>query len=136
MKILSPVPEQQLRRRLGIPDDAQHVLIFTESSHWDPNWLRTSEEYYAGFVRSNLSEALKELEYNHRRIYSIECIFFLRLYWDRNPSEQEKIRDLVNSGRLRLTGSGVTTADTLLPDAEAILRDLLIGQAKVRFQPN
>ncbi len=132
MKILSPVPEQQLRRRLGIPDDAQHVLIFTESSHWDPNWLRTSEEYYAGFVRSNLSEALKELEYNHRRIYSIECIFFLRLYWDRNPSEQEKIRDLVNSGRLRLTGSGVTTADTLLPDAEAILRDLLIGQEWLR----
>ncbi len=42
------------------------------------------------------------------------------------------MRTLVNEGRLRLTSSGVTTADTLLPSAEAILRDLLIGQEWLR----
>lgn len=35
----------ETRRRLGIPDDARRVLVFTESSHWDPDWMLTSEQY-------------------------------------------------------------------------------------------
>jgi len=121
-----------LRSKLGIPDDAKRVLIFSESSHWDPNWLYTSEEYYERFVRSNLDLAIEELLQEPRRVYSIECMFFLRMYWDQCPAQRDKIRTLVNEGRLRLTSSGVTTADTLLPSAEAILRDLLIGQEWLR----
>ena len=124
--------EQQLRHGLGIPDDAEKVLVFSESSHWDPNWLFTAEEYFQRFVRHNLDQAIEELLREPRRIYSIECIFFLRRYWDRYPAQQENIRKLVNNGCLRLSGSGVTTADTLLPDAEAILRDFLIGQEWLR----
>ncbi|MEA2087123.1 MAG: hypothetical protein U9O91_03395 [Candidatus Caldatribacteriota bacterium] len=132
MKQISLPADQQLRRRLGIPDDAERVLIFSESSHWDPNWLLTSEEYFERFVRHNLDRAIEELHQESRRVYSIECMFFLRLYWDRSPAQRDNIRELVNEGRLRLTSSGVTTADTLLPSAEAILRDLLIGQEWLR----
>lgn len=121
-----------LRRQLGIPDDAEHVLIFSESSHWDPDWLFTSEAYFDRFVRPNLDQAIDELQREPRRVYSIECMFFLKLYWDRRPDRRENLRALVNEGRLRLTSSGVTTADTLLPSAEAILRDLLIGQEWLR----
>ena len=39
--------EAALRTRLGIPPEAKHVLVFGETSHWDPNWLHTTEEYYA-----------------------------------------------------------------------------------------
>jgi hypothetical protein len=129
--IIQPTNES-LRAHLGIPDDAERVLVFSESSHWDPDWMLTSEEYYDRFVRSNLDQAIEELQSEPRRIYSIECIFFLRLYWDRCPAQRDKIRSLVNEGRLRLTSSGVTTADTLLPGAETILRDLLIGQEWLR----
>ena len=121
-----------LRQNLGIPDDAERVLIFSESSHWDPNWILTSEEYFERFVRHNLNQAISELEQEPRRIYSIECMFFLRMYWDRCPAQRDMVRKLVNDGRLRLTSSGVTTADTLLPGAEVILRDLLIGQEWLR----
>ncbi len=91
----NPIPEsgqreQQLRHRLGIPDEARQVMIFTESSHWDPNWLKTSKEYYSGFVQSNIDKAVVELEREPRRIYGIECVFFLRMYWERNPEKQEK----------------------------------------------
>ena len=130
--LVGTVSSDSVRRRLGIPDDAERVLIFSESSHWDPNWMFTSEEYYDRFVHLNLSQAIEELERESRRIYSIECIFFLRLFWDRCPEQRDKVRALVNEGRLRLTSSGVTTADTLLPSAEAILRDLLIGQEWLR----
>jgi hypothetical protein len=124
--------EQWLRRRLGIPDEAQQIIIFAESSHWDPNWVRTSEEYYDSYIRHNLDFAIQELQREPRRIYSIECVFFLRMYWDREPHQREAIRTLFNEGRLRLTNSGVSTADTLLPETEPILRDLLLGQEWLR----
>ncbi|MBN1934663.1 MAG: hypothetical protein JW934_08350 [Anaerolineae bacterium] len=124
--------EQTLRRELGIPSDAERVLVFAESSHWDPNWLYTSEAYYQRFVQGNLDRAIEALQREPRRVYSVECMFFLRMYWDRCPEKQETLRALLNEGRMRLTGSGVTTADTLLPSAEAILRDFLIGQEWLR----
>ncbi|MEA2015751.1 MAG: hypothetical protein U9O59_03415 [Actinomycetota bacterium] len=132
MKFKQKNNEKQLRHRLGIPDDAKQVLVFSESSHWDPNWLLKSEEYFERFVRHNLNFAIEELIKEPKRIYSIECIFFLRLYWERYPKKQEIVRELVNSKRLRLTSSGVTTADTILPNTEAILRDLVIGQEWLR----
>ena len=100
--------EQALRRTLGIPPDAERVIMFAESSHWDPDWLYTSEVYYERFVQRNLDQALEALQREPRRIYSVECMFFLRMYWDRNPSKQETLRTLLNAGRLRLTSSGVT----------------------------
>ena len=124
--------ETALRRSLGIPADAEKVLIFGETSHWDPNWLFTSQEYYDRFVQKQLDQALSELLREPRRIYSIECMFFLRMYWERNPQQHETIRELVNARRLRLTSSGVITADTLLPNPEAIVRDLLLGQEWLR----
>ena len=124
--------ELELRRAAGIPDDARQVLIFAESSHWDPNWLYTSKVYYDRWVRANLEAAVAALQTEPRRVYSVECMFFFRVYWDDHPNQQELLRALVNSRRLRLTSSGVTTADTLIPGPEAILRDFLLGQEWLR----
>jgi len=124
--------ESHIRQRLGIPPEARQVLVFAESSHWDPNWLYTSTGYFERYVRGNLDMALEQLERQPRRVYSIECMFFLRMYWEACPENQERIRRLVNQGQLRLTSSGVTTADTLLPHTEAILRDFLLGQEWLR----
>ncbi len=132
MKQVPLAADRQLRRHLGIPDDAERVLIFSESSHWDPNWLFTAEEYFERFVRRNLDQAVEGLKQEPRRIYSVECTFFLHQYWDHCPEQRDIVRELVNEGRLRLTSSGVTTADTLLPSAEAILRDFLLGQEWLR----
>jgi len=131
-KTPDPMREASLRQRLSIPPDTKKVLVLAESSHWDPDWLQTSEEYFGRYVRRNLDVAVSELQREPRRIYSAECMFFLRMYWERCPAQREAVRALVNEGRLRLTNSGVTTADTLLPSTEAILRDWLIGQEWLR----
>ncbi len=124
--------ERALRRKLEIPYDASHVILFAESSHWDPDWIYTSEEYYRRFVQRNLDLAVQQLMRDPRRVYSLECVFFLRMYWENRPEQQENLRLLVNQGRLRLTSSGVTTADTLIPSPEALLRDFLLGQEWLR----
>jgi hypothetical protein len=121
-----------LRRKLGIPPDAGRVIFFPESSHWDPNWRFTSGTYFKWLVRRNLDRALDELQREPKRIYSVECMFFLRMYWDNCPEKRDMIVKLVNEGRLRLTNSGVTTADTMIPRTEALLRDFLLGQEWLR----
>ena len=124
--------ELQLREKLGIPSDATQIILFSESSHWDPNWLQTSEEYFTNFVQSNLDQAITLLEKSPRRKYSVECVFFLKMYWDKNPQKHEQIRKLMNNGQLWMTSSGVTTADTLLPTEESLIREFLIGQEWLR----
>jgi len=130
--MVSANSEQEQRRRFGIPADAEQVLVIGETSHWDPNWLYTAEEYYRKRTRQTMEEVLQELEQEPRRVYTVECTFFLKYFWDREEGAQERIRDLVNQGRIRLSGTGVTTPDTLLPDSEAILRDYLLGQEWLR----
>jgi len=126
--------EGQLRQRLGIPEQARHVLVFGETSHWDPNWLFTSEQYYRLRIRSILQRVVHQLSREPRRVFSVESLFFFRMFWERQPELREQVRALVNSGQLRLTGSGVTTPDTLLPATEAILRDYLLGQTWLEQQ--
>lgn len=132
MKEIRVRNETELRKSLGIPADAKQVLVFAESSHWDPNWLYTSEEYFDRFVQKQLDQAIMGLDREPSRVYSIECMFFLRMYWDKNPQQRESIQTYVNNRRLRITNPGVTTADTLLPSTEAILRDFLMGQEWLR----
>ena len=117
-----------LRANLGIPPEAKQVLVFGETSHWDPNWLHTTEEYYQLCIPRIFERALLAIEQEPRRVFSIESLFFLQRYWQANPDRRERLRSLVNQRRLRLTGTGITTPDTVLPDTEAILRDYADGQ--------
>ncbi len=106
--------------------------MLAESSHWDPNWMLTSEQYFRRGVRRTLDLVLDELDRDERRVWSADCVFFLAMYWDRRPDRRERLAAAVNSGRLRLTISGVTTQDTLLPSTESVVRDFLIGQEWLR----
>jgi alpha-mannosidase len=94
--------------------------------------LLTSEEYYGWRIERILDRVLVELEREPTRVFSIEGLFFLRLYWDRSPHQRERIRNLVHQGRLRLSGTGITTPDTNIPHGESILRDYLHGQGWLR----
>lgn len=124
--------ESDLRTDLGIPIAATRVLVMCESTHWDPNWMLTSKEYYRLFVRRSLDRAIDELLDEPRRIFSLESVFFPDMYWRDRPQRRDVFRELVNRGQLRFSGCGVTTPDTLLPADEMLLRDLLIGQEWIR----
>ena len=130
--VATGVEEAALRARLGIPPDAKQILVFGETSHWDPNWLHTTEEYYQLSIPRIFDRALPALEQEPRRVFAIESLFFLQRYWQSNPAQHERVRGLINQGRLRLTGTGITTPDTVLPDTEAILRDYADGQQWLR----
>ncbi|MBL8951011.1 MAG: hypothetical protein JNK82_09560 [Myxococcaceae bacterium] len=121
--------EDQLRAALGIPVDARRVLLFAESSHWDTNWLETSEGYFNKRVAPILDGVMRALREDHERVYNIESLFFLKLYWERRPEMRDDVRARFGSRQLRLLATSFTTPDTLLPHPEAILRDFQLGHA-------
>jgi hypothetical protein len=127
-----PRDEQALRHQLGVPDDAAHVLVFSESSHWDTNWLETSDEYFERRLRPIFFAVLAALESDRCRIYCIESLFFLKLFFERHPEHCDTVRALIEQGQLRILSSSFTTPDTLLPHPEAILRDFHLGQCWLR----
>jgi len=53
------------------------VLVLGETSHWDPNWLHTTEEYYQLCIPRIFERVLLALEQEPRRVFSIESLFFL-----------------------------------------------------------
>ena len=124
--------ESAIRERLGVPSSAMEVVVVAESTHWDPDWLLRSEQYNRWLVRPALDRMLDALEAEPSRVFSLECTFFVDLYWQDRPERREQFRRLANDGRIHFTGSGVTTPDTLLPDEELIVRDLLLGQEWLR----
>lgn len=124
---MPPATEKELRSKLGIPDDAKRVLLFAESSHFDPDWLVRSKTYYYWRMRRVISKAIKECLKNPRRVYSFEGLFFVKMYLERHPDKFETVRELVKEGRIRFSGVGITEPDTLLPEAESIIRDFKMG---------
>ncbi len=119
--------ESSLRRQWNIPDDAKQVLIFAQSSHVDPDWLFTSDQYQKLLTDKTFDRAIEELGKDPRYVYSVECIFFFKRYWDGHPDQRGLLRDYVNQGRVKFTGTGVTSPDTLLPEGENLIRDYLFG---------
>jgi hypothetical protein len=124
--------ETKLRQKLGIPEHARRVLLLQESSHWDTNWLRTSEEYFQERIEPIFEAVFHELGQEPSRTFAVESVFFLKRYWERHPERRDALRALLDSGRLRLLGASLTTPDTLLPHPESVLRDYLLGQEWLR----
>jgi hypothetical protein len=127
-------PEALLRASLGVPAGVERVLIIGESSHWDTNWLRTSEEYFLERIEPILGKVLAALARDPKRVYCIESLFFFKRYWERHPEAREALRALLENRQLRLLASSLTTPDTLLPHFETILRDFQLGHEWLRLQ--
>ena len=117
--------ETEVRAALSIPKEAERVLFLSQSSHIDPGWQKTMEQYYNEFVEGIFLEAEVWLDAEPDAHYSIAEMSFLRRHFEDHDSAG--FRDHAADGRLRIVGGGVSSPDTLLPTDEAIIRDYLLG---------
>ncbi len=127
-----PLTEEELRDRLGIPEDAERVVVFGQNAHLDPGWQKTIPGYYDAFVQDIFLQAARLLDEEPRYHYSICEISFLDLHLQRHPEEAARLSRHAASGRLRIVGGGVTSPDTLLPSTEDLIRDYLLGSLWVK----
>jgi len=119
--------EIALRQKLGIPLDAEHVIVFGQTSHLDIDWQKTFDDYYSTWVENILLQARKLLDADPLATYSVCEMAYLQHHVAVHPEELAALRAYVASGRLRVVGGGMTSPDTLLPETELLARDWLYG---------
>ena len=120
-------PEEEVRARLGVPDDARTVVVFAQTSHLDIDWQQTFDDYYASFVEQIFLDARQLLDAQPRASYSIAEMAYLGHHLEQHPEEQAALVGHAARGALRIVGGGVTSPDTLLPETELLLRDFELG---------
>ncbi|MEO8840143.1 MAG: hypothetical protein ABI591_28950 [Kofleriaceae bacterium] len=124
--LLDPtLSEQDLRRALGVPPEAKRVLILSQSSHLDINWKSTFDEYYSARVETVFDDATTLLDADPRTFYSVAEMGFLAKHVADHGAEPWLAH--FGTGHARIVGGGMTSPDTLLPTAEALTRDYLLG---------
>ena len=129
----TPASEACIRSELGIPPQADRVLILSQSSHLDWDWLSTFTDYYEHQVDGIFSNALTRMTEFHseptRYYYSIAEIGYLQRFVATHPELLQSLRTIGND--LRIVGGGITSPDNLLPHGESIIRDYLVGKTWV-----
>jgi alpha-mannosidase len=125
--------EDCVRAELGIPAEAERVVILSQSSHLDWDWLKTFDRYYEELVERIFSEALGLLTQFHRAeihyYYSIAEIGYLQRFAAVHPELVESMRAVGSD--LHIVGGGITSPDNLLPNGETFIRDYLVGKTWV-----
>src|SRR5262245_20871736 len=85
----APASEACVRTELGIPPQADRVLILSQSSHLDWDWLRTFEDYYTGQVDSIFTHAVSLMALSHSApahyYYSIAEVGYLQRFGQAHP---------------------------------------------------
>lgn len=119
--------EAEIRTRLGIPPEAQKIVIFSQSSHMDIDWQQSFEDYYTHFVDTALTQAHDLLRDNPRAKYSMAEMAFFKRHLQQHPEQLAVFQDAAKRGALHIVGAGMTSPDTLLPELEMLARDFLYG---------
>lgn len=137
--------EQEIRQELGIPDDAQQVILFSQSSHLDWDWLETfptlcdnaDNPYFSYGTNAErkpaftiFDAAVALVTANQAQTppyyYSVAEIGFLQAYAESTAARLQGLKDCGTF--LHLCGGGITSPDNLLPHGEAFIRNFLVAQ--------
>jgi hypothetical protein len=120
--------EIAIRERLGIPLEAQHVLVLGQNAHLDIDWQMTFDGYYANYVGDIFTEARQLMDDQPRAYYAICEMAFLEEHLKQHPEEAAPLKAAAARGALRVVGGGMTSPDTVLPETELMMRDFTDGQ--------
>lgn len=141
--------EEQIRSELRIPQigdaTAQRVIILSQSSHLDWDWLLPfstlldnnppdTVNYFSppdNDTASKIFSKAGSFLFSNGAVtpayyYSICEIGFLAGFASKNPAAFELLKQAGTN--LRIVGGGITSPDNLLPDGECFIRNYLLGK--------
>ncbi|XP_029732563.2 lysosomal alpha-mannosidase-like [Aedes albopictus] len=105
-------------------------------THDDVGWLKTVDQYYYGsrtliqkagvqYILDSIIESL--LKDPSRRFIYVESAFFFKWWKEQTPELQEKVRELVNQGRLEFIGGAWSMNDEATTHYQSIIDQFTWG---------
>lgn len=110
-------------------------------SHDDVGWLKTVDQYYYGSkisikragVQYILDSVMVELGLDpDKRFIQVEAAFFWRWWQEQDEEMQNLVRQLVNEGRLEITGGGWSMNDEAATHYSGIIHNMALGMNQMK----
>ncbi|AEA47004.1 alpha-mannosidase [Archaeoglobus veneficus] len=108
------------------------VIYLVPHTHYDAIWVFTKEDYFYINIDLILKKVIEMLENTKEYKFLIEQVYLLEEVERRYPEIFRKIREFVRKGRIEIADGEYLMADTMLPQEETLIREILVGKRFVR----
>jgi alpha-mannosidase len=102
------------------------TVYLVPHTHYDVAWAFSKEEYLK-INEAILEQALALMKAPEFR-FCLEQTFLLKEMETRNPDLFKGIKKMIKAGKLEIVDGQYLMADTMLPNGEVLLRDIMVGK--------
>ncbi|MHC1610945.1 MAG: alpha-mannosidase [Candidatus Methanospirareceae archaeon] len=116
---------------MGEKKGERDTIYLVPHTHYDAIWSLTKEDYFyinMLLILRKVAELLEEKDYK----FLIEQTFLLEELERRYPELFTKIAEQIKEGKIEIADGEYLMADTMLPDGETLVREILIGKRYVK----
>ncbi len=118
-----------MNRRRKIDNGAIYLVPHT---HYDAVWVFTKEDYFYINIDLILKKVVELLEKTDDYKFTIEQTYLLEETERRFPELFSKIKEYIREGRIEIADGEYLMADTMLPQEETLVREIIFGKRYVR----
>jgi len=111
--------------------EKDYNIYLVPHTHYDSVWVFTEEDYYYINIDLILKKVVELLEKTDDYKFTIEQTYLLEEVEKRFPELFMKIKKYVKEGRIEIADGEYLMADTMLPQEETLIREILVGKKYV-----
>ena len=111
--------------------EGKDTIYLVPHTHYDAIWSFTKEDYFyinMLLILKEVAELVEKTDYK----FLIEQTFLLEELERRYPELFSKITKQIKEGKIEVADGEYLMADTMLPDGETLIREILIGKRYVK----
>lgn len=116
--------------------DEKYVIHLVPHTHYDAIWVFTKEDYFYINIDMILKAVIKIMEKSKDYKFLIEQTYLLEEIERRYPRLFDKIKKYIKEGRIEVADGEYLMADTMLPQEETLIREILIGKKYLKEKFN
>jgi alpha-mannosidase len=102
------------------------TVYLVPHTHYDVAWAFSKEDYLK-INETILQQALALMKHREFR-FCLEQAFLFKEMETRNPDLFKSLKKMVKSGRIEIVDGQYLMADTMLPNGEVLIREILVGK--------
>jgi len=129
--------EDRFQRRKPLWSQLPLRVIVMPHSHNDPGWLKTVEGYFATATKSIITNMVDKLTEHTNMTFIWTEMSYLHMWWEvAQPEMRQKLRALVDSGRLEIPTGGWVMTDEANVELFSMVDQLVEGHSFLRSTLN
>ncbi|ADP77346.1 glycoside hydrolase family 38 [Methanothermus fervidus DSM 2088] len=110
----------------------KYVIHLVPHTHYDAVWVFTKEDYFYINIDMILKKVLKLIENSEEYKFLLEQVYLLEEIEKRYPKMFKKIKKYIKEGRIEIADGEYLMADTMLPQEETLVREIMVGKNYVK----